>query len=481
MKRHQGWPFRKHNAGGLQGVFVCPSERCGGSLGSLSKTANRVLLAVLACTGSMWLIAAHAQTTATLTTLLSFTNGVGRPSGLVQGSDGNLYGVTAAGGSQRCGSAFRVTPGGVFTTLASFGLSNALPVGGLAQGRDGDFYGTTSGAGSGGGQGTVFRMTPGGALTTMFSFTGDDGDPHGRLVQGSNDSFYGTTRGWYNSGTVFRVTANGVLTTLVSFNGTNGSSPFVGLIQASNGNFYGTTYYGGGNNGRGTVFKMTPEGDLTTLVSFTNTARVYGGLVQGSDGNFYGTTAGMSNSPSSILPGIVFKITPEGALTTLAAPFNYQEWPGTLIQASDGNFYGTTSSGGSQGFGTVFQITAEGRFTTLLEFNCTNGAHPSDLMQATNGLLYGTTWGCGQYGFGTVFQISLASPPALRQPGMSGNQFSFNWNAVSGRVYRVEYSTNLGLTNWHNFNSHLVATNATMGISQFVFDSLRFYRVVLLP
>jgi uncharacterized repeat protein (TIGR03803 family) len=428
----------------------------------------------------MWLIAAHSQTTATLTTLYSFTNASGRPSALVQGSDGNLYGLTAAGGSHRCGSAYRITPDGVLTTLASFDLTNALPVGALVQGSDGDFYGTTSGSGSGGGQGTVFRMTPGGALTTLFSFTGDDGDPRGRLVQGSDGSFYGTTKGWYNDGTVFRITTNGALTNLVSFNGANGTAPFAGLIQATNGNFFGTTYYGG-SPGLGTVFKMTPEGVLTTLVSFTNTGRVYAGLVQGRDGNFYGTTSGISNSPASIYPGIVFKMTPEGALTTLATPFNYNLWPGTLIQATDSNFYGTTSSGGRSGLGTLFQVTAEGVFATLLEFNCTNGATPSDLMQATNGLLYGTTWGCGKYGYGTVFQISLAPPPTMRYPTMSDHRFTFNWDAISGRVYRVEYSTNLGSTNWYNLAAHVPATNSTMAISSPAFDLQRLFRVVLLP
>jgi uncharacterized repeat protein (TIGR03803 family) len=471
--------LRRRNAGGLHGIVVIPSEWCGGFLGPLSRMGHQLLLLVLACTASLWLEVARGQTTATLTTLLSFTNAMGRPSELIQGSDGNLYGVTAAGGSRCYGSAFRMTLAGVLTELASFDLPNAIPDAGLVQGRDGDFYGTTSGAGSGASHGTVFRMTPGGAVSTLFSFTGDDGDSRGRLVQGNDDTFYGTTKGWYNSGTIFKVTTTGAFANLLVFNGANGTSPFAGLVQAGNGDFYGTTYYGG-NRGLGTVFKMTPGGDLTTLVSFTNTARVYAGLVRGSDGNLYGTTAGMSNSPSSLLPGIVFKMTPEGALTTLAAPFNYQEWPGTLIQASDGNFYGTTSSGGSRGLGTVFQVTAEGLFTTLLEFDCANGATPSDLIQATNGLLYGTTWGCGKYGHGTVFQIRLTAPPTIRNPSISSNQVSFNWAAVSGRVYRVEHTTNLSSNNW-NFDFQGVATNSTMGISQPAFGPQRFYRVVLLP
>jgi uncharacterized repeat protein (TIGR03803 family) len=318
-------------------------------------------------------------------------------------------------------------------------------------------------------------------LTTLFSFTGDDGNPQGRLVQGTNGSFYGTTVGWYNDGTVFRITTNGVLTNLVSFNGANGSAPFAGLIQASDGSFYGTTCVGG-SQGLGTVFKMTPEGVFTTLISFTNAGRLYGGLVQGSDGNLYGTTAGISNSPSSIYPGIVFKLTLEGSLTTLATPFNYNSWPGTLIQASDGNLYGTTSSGGGNGLGTLFQVTSEGAFTTLLSFACTDtGATPSDLMQATNGLLYGATRSCGKYHFGTLFQITIAPPPTLRNASMSDNRFTFNWDAVSGRVYRVEYSTNLASTNWYSLSAYVPATNSTMEISSPAFDSQRLFRLVLLP
>jgi uncharacterized repeat protein (TIGR03803 family) len=455
---------------GLSGTFSRP----------IFGPAGCLFLVAAAFAVSAWLTAAQAQTVATLTTLTSFTNPVGPTPALIQGSDGELYGVAPAGGSHGYGSAFRISLDGVLTRLASFELTNALPVGGLVQGSDGNFYGTTSGAGTGGGHGTVFRLTPDGALTTLFSFSGSDGDPRGRLIQASDGSFYGTTEGWYNSGTVFRVTTNGDLTTLVSFNVTNGGAPFAGLVEASNGYFYGTTYYGG-STGLGTVFKMTPAGELTTLISFTNTARAAAGLVQGSDGSLYGTTAGMSNSPSSIYPGIVYRMTPEGAFTTLATPFNYDTWPGTLIQASDGNFYGTTSSGGSRGLGTLFQVSPDGVFTTLLEFNCSNGASPSDLMQATNGLLYGTTRSCGQYGYGTAFQISLTATPRLQNPSIANNLFSLNWNAIPGRAYRVEYSTNLGSSNWCSYNSHMSATGSVMTITHPVNDSARLYRVVLLP
>ena len=456
-------------------------------------TPGSSILWLAACLVSLWPTIALTQSIATLDTVCSFSNSLGRVSGLIQASDGNFYGVTASGGSNGYGSAFRVTPDGAITTLASFDLTNAFPVAPLVQGSDGYLYGTTSGAGSGGGQGTVFRMTTNGSLTTLYAFTGNDGNPQGRLVQGTNGDFYGTTSGWYNEGTVFRIGTNGALSTLVTFQSTNGAAPFAGLVEAGDGNFYGTTCLGGAA-GLGTVFKMTPDGVLTTLVSFTNTGRVYSGLVQSSDGNFYGTTSGLSNSPASIYPGIVYKVTPSGEFTPLAAPFGYQTWPGTLIQASDGNLYGTTLYGGSNNAGTLFQVTPDGAFTLLLSFQCVStGTSPSDLMQAANGLLYGATSTCGQYGHGTVFQVSIAPPPVItvRNPIMNGDEFSFQWNALTGRVYAVQWCTNLevapqagtnsGPTNWYNLNSYVLATNSTMEITSPASEPRRFFRVVLKP
>jgi len=175
----------------------------------------------------------------------------------------------------------------------------------LVQGRDGDFYGTAERGGINL-KGVVFKMTPEGIFTTLVNFTGNGSanrgeDPAGGLVQGGDGDFYGTTRsgGASGRGTVFRMTPAGQLTTLVEFtgNGTNnkGSEPVARLVQATDGNFYGTTIYGGTND-LGTVFRMTPAGVLTTLVNFTDNGAINkgalpdAGLVQGSDGALYGTT-----------------------------------------------------------------------------------------------------------------------------------------------------------------------------------------------
>ena len=225
------------------------------------------------------------------------------------------------------------------TTLHAFaGYSNdgASPYAGLVQATDGNFYGTTYAGGTSsncqGGCGTVFRITPGGTLTTLHSFDWYDGaSPTGALVQGTDGNLYGTTYGGGAEprvGTVFKITPGGALTTLYSFcaqtNCTDGQQPYAGLVRGSDGNFYGTTLEGGANTGCslgsgtcGTVFRITPGGALTTLHSFcaqsgcADGGNPYAGLVQASDGNFYGTTFGRGVNGY----GTVFKITPAGALT----------------------------------------------------------------------------------------------------------------------------------------------------------------------
>ncbi len=220
----------------------------------------------------------------------------------MQGSDGNFYGTAVVGGANGAGTVFKITPGGTLITLYSFGVSDGQsPYGGLVQGSDGNFYGTTEFGGANNGNGTVFKITPRGTLTSLYSFAGSDGaNPHAGLVQGSDGNFYGTTEFGGTGqcanrcGTVFKITPSGTLTTLYDFAGSDGFKPQAGLVQGSDGNFYGTTTGGGANNGKGTVFKITPSGTLTTLYSFAGSDGAFpqAGLVQGSDGNFYGTTAG---------------------------------------------------------------------------------------------------------------------------------------------------------------------------------------------
>ena len=257
---------------------------------------------------------------------------------VIQGTDGNFYGVTPFGGTNDDSTVFTITPSGTLTTLHNFdGADGRVAVGGLVQGTDGLFYGTTAHGGANG-DGTVFTITPSGTLTTLHNFDNTDGyEPfYGGLVQASDGNFYGTTTqgGAYSSpycsgcGTVFRITPSGTLTTLYSFcsqpNCVDGAFPQAGLVQGSDGNFYGTTFGGGANGncagGCGTVFKITPIGALTTLYSFCSQPNCADGdeplttLVQGTDGNFYGETqlGGAYCPPNGC--GTVFKITSSGRL-----------------------------------------------------------------------------------------------------------------------------------------------------------------------
>ncbi len=264
-----------------------------------------------------------------------------------------------------------------------------------------------------GNAGTVFRMTPAGSLTNLSMFINSNGaNPYSGLIQGTDGSFYGTTEqggtngGW---GVVFQVTTNGALSTLISFNNTNGSTPMGELVQGTDGNFYGTTQLGGTNGGSGTVYKITTNGALTTLVSFntTNGANPIGALVQATDGSFFGTTsAGGANGL-----GTVFQLS-NGTMTTLVS-FNGTNGASPLaglVRGTDGNYYGTTSAGGTGNAGTVFCMSPAGASTLSASFNTTNGAYPAArLIQGADGNFYGTTrQGGTNGGFGTVFQMTPA-------------------------------------------------------------------------
>jgi uncharacterized repeat protein (TIGR03803 family) len=218
------------------------------------------------------------------------------PNILVQYSDGAFYGTTQGGGSNNHGAVFKITTNGAFTILYSFtgGLDGMIPRG-FVLGNDGNFYGRT-GYGGTNNKGTLFKINAQGDFTSWYSFTvaSPYGDPPD-LVQGNDGNFYGLSGagGAFHNGTFFQITPGGVLTTVYSF--TNFSFRW-GLLQGSDGNFYGT---GSGPEEGETVFKVTinglnANGAFTSLYSFTggNEGNGPGGLVQGSDGNFYGLAGG---------------------------------------------------------------------------------------------------------------------------------------------------------------------------------------------
>lgn len=457
-----------------------------------SRTAHKCqrCLAILLIMLLSWSVVPLVHGDVIFTNLISFdgTNGANPRATLVQGTDGNFYGTTYNGGTNgNYGTVFQMTTNGVFTPLVSFsGTNGANPSAALVQGPDGNFYGTTYNGGTNGDYGTVFQVTTNGVLTSLVSFNNINGaNPQGALALGPDGNFYGTTYngGSNGMGTVFQVTTNGLLTTLVSFNNTNGANPQGTLLLGGDGNFYGTTSSGGTNSGNGTVFQITSSGALTSLYSFNDTdgALPYAGLTIGPNGIFYGTTLGGGTNNS--VNGTLFQITTNGVLSSLvffdstngATPYD------APIRGADGNYYGTTTSGGgSKNFGTIFEMTPNGTLATLYSFS---GSFPyAGLIQGRDGNFYGTTYGDGAYSSGTIFRITITPTQPVIQPiTRNGRTINITWNAMLGKQYQVQYTTNLSPANWQNLGDPITATNVTATASDIIGpDPNRFYRVVLL-
>ena len=306
-----------------------------------------------------------------LTPLYRFSGGADSATpaaAVVLGGDGNLYGTTYGNflaGTQ--GTVFKLaTGGGALTTLFNFsgGANGGNPVAGLVQGSDGSLFGAAGGGGVG--YGTLFKITSSGALTTLTTLTNSNGAlPFSPPIEGSDGNFYGVTEygGVSNFGTVYQLTPAGVLTTIYSFRGAgDGATPSGPLVEGPDGNFYGATQgnasVSAANGGSGTIFMITPAGTLTTLHSFTASTdgESPSGLFLASDGNLYGD-AGLGGASNT---GTIFRVAPTGSFTTLysfAATGDGARPQGALIQADDGDFYGTTSGGGTSLDGTVFRLT----------------------------------------------------------------------------------------------------------------------------
>jgi uncharacterized repeat protein (TIGR03803 family) len=317
------------------------------------------------------------------TVLYSFTgfangaDGENPKAGVVRDSVGNLYGTTWFGGANNGGSVFKVDPTGKETLLYSFanGSDGGNPGGGLIQDSQGNLYGTTHFGGVHG-AGTIFRVGPTGIETVLYSFTGgsDGSQPNAGVTRDASGNLYGTTQfgGASGAGTVFKLDTSGVEAVLHSFtNGLDGGTPLAPVIQDAKGNLYGTTVQGG--SGYGVVFKVDLTGAETPFYTFTggsDGAAPYPPVIQDAAGNLYG----MTYQGGTHGYGVVFKVDPTGHESVL---YNFAEnvaeavSEANLLLDSAGNLYGTTRAGGTSNNGTVFEIPLQAQ---QVVFNFTGGA-----------------------------------------------------------------------------------------------------------
>jgi uncharacterized repeat protein (TIGR03803 family) len=339
---------------------------------------------------------------------------------LVQATDGYFYGTTTGGtgGVADAGAIFRVDARGNYTVLHSFtsGTDGSFPSAGLVQARDGAFYGTTV-AGGAGNFGTVYRIDASGNFTVLHHFGAtatDGGRPsNAALIEGNDGRLYGTAvvGGSGFGGTIFSVALDGTFTLVHDFTGNDGSQAVAGMIKGSDGAFYGATM-NGGSSGRGTIYRIDANGNFAVLHQFgSNDGFVQAPLIQGRDGAFYGTSP-IAGPPGN---GAVFRVDLAGNYSWLAA---FPAQVGTtdlpiapLAQDTAGNLLGTLLYGGTTAnAGVIYRIDTAGVLTFIHEFNGLDGAQPTSagLVRASDGAFYGTTTSGGAYGAGTVFKITPA-------------------------------------------------------------------------
>jgi uncharacterized repeat protein (TIGR03803 family) len=401
---------------------------------------------VLACASLIFSLAVCVRAQ-TFTRIAAFpANGLegnGPYAGVVQGTDGSFYGTTCCGGPHNSygdGVFFRATPSGTLTDLYNFcSLRQCAdgdnPISAPVLGSDGNLYGVAGGGGTRRNPGTFYRVTPDGVLTTLYTFCPKipctDGEGPNGLFLGTDGNFYRSTGGGgngNNAGTIFSITPAGQITTLYTFcsqnNCADGAGAYFAPIQGNDGNLYGVTY-GGGNQGGGVLYELTASGTYKVLYSFcgaTGTCTSTGPymIVRDYSGNIYGVAA---HGSTNQYYGTLFEFTAAGQYVTL---HNFHDsgpiWPEVgLSIANDGNLYGVTGGGINTG-GSVFEITPAGKYTTLYSFlRASDGSEPiGPLFQGTDGGLYGTTTYGPAGNDGSVFRVSNGLSPLVGTVPLGG-------------------------------------------------------------
>jgi uncharacterized repeat protein (TIGR03803 family) len=398
------------------------------------------------------------------TVLYNFTGGADGSTpfaGVIRDSQGNLYGTTYSGGAASAGVVYKLDIAGNETVLYSFTgkPDGSAPFAGVIRDSAGNLYGTTYSGGAAN-AGIVYKLDTTGQETILYSFTGGaDGDaPNAGVIRDPAGNLYGTTYygGIARAGVVYKVDAAGQETVLYSFTGkADGSGPNAGVILDSSGNLYGTTF-DGGTGGAGVVYKVDTARQETVQYSFPGPidgSFPEAGVIRNSAGNFYGTTTygGTDNA------GLVYKLDPAGHETVLysftgGADGAYPQ--AGVIPDSAGNLYGTTTSGGAWGWGAVYKLDTTGQETVLYSFTGgVDGSSPyAGVIRDASSNLYGTTTSGGAWGLGTVYKLDTAGQETVLYSfsvGADGaNPFAGVVRDAAGNLYGTAYiggTANLGV------------------------------------
>jgi uncharacterized repeat protein (TIGR03803 family) len=353
-----------------------------------------------------------------------------------QAWDGNLYVTANQGGPANgnclfgCGQILAMTTAGAVIPVHEFDFASegASPRGGLTLGTDGNLYGVLSGGGTTG-FGSIFKITTGGVFTILHAFSGSDGNAFYPPIQATDGNFYGTTSAGGFNGSLYKLTPSGNFTVLHGFNRNvegDGGGP---LVQGVDGKLY--TAAPEGTSGGGTILQFTTKGKLKILHNFPlDRSEGYGIFtpVQAPDGNFYG----VCNQGGAQSSGTVWKISPTGAFTLLYSLNGTTDgqYPGNRLSlGTDGKLYGSTEyqgvNGGAGTGGTLFRVTTAGAYSVLFGFtggNAPSGSFPNTVLtQDTNGLFYGiTAFGGGPDSDGTFYELDNTLAPFAALQTTSG-------------------------------------------------------------